>query len=96
LGLTSIALALAGAVAAVAIRLQAGAWRVPGLGHDAGPWTIGLVLLVLGLGGAQLACLGIVGEYLGRVATQVKGRPLWIASQTVGLPRSEPPQSARR
>jgi dolichol-phosphate mannosyltransferase len=96
LGLTSMALALAGAVAAVAIRLQAGAWRVPGLGHDAGPWTIGLVLLVLGLGGAQLACLGIVGEYLGRVATQVKGRPLWIASQTVGLPRSEPPQSARR
>jgi dolichol-phosphate mannosyltransferase len=84
-GLASIAAATLGAVAAVALRIQSGSWRVPEPGGDVGPTTIVLVLLVLGLGGAQLTCLGIVGEYLGRVSNQVKGRPLWIASRTVGL-----------
>ena len=92
LGLASMAIASVGGLAAVVIRLQSGAWRIPGAGPDAGPWAIGLVLLVLALGGAQLTCLGIVGEYLGRVATQVKGRPLWVASQTTGLrPREGAP-----
>jgi dolichol-phosphate mannosyltransferase len=85
LGLASIAAATLGAVAAVGVRIQSGSWRVPGLG-DAGPIVIVLVLLMLGLGGAQLACLGIMGEYVGRVSTQVRGRPLWIARRTVGYP----------
>jgi dolichol-phosphate mannosyltransferase len=41
-------------------------------------------MIVLLVGGAQLLCLGIIGEYLGRIAKQVKGRPLWIASETTG------------
>ena len=85
LGAASVGVALVGAAAAVIARIQSGAWRLPGLANDPGPVGVGLVLLVLGLGGAQLACLGIIGEYLGRVSTQVKGRPLWIASQTVGF-----------
>ena len=85
LGAASVALALLGAAAASAAKLQTGFWRVPGLGGDAGPAATLLVLLVLALGGAQLVCLGIIGEYLGRVSTQVRSRPLWIASKTVGL-----------
>jgi len=86
LGAASVAVALFGAGAAIAMRLQTGSWRVPGIAGDAGPIATVIILLILGLGGAQLACLGIIGEYLGRVSTQVKGRPLWITRKTVGLP----------
>lgn len=92
LGLASIAASTLGAVAAIVLRIRSGSWRAPGLGGDTSPIVIVLVLLVLGLGGAQLACLGIIGEYVGRVSTQVKGRPLWIASRTVGLPGPTPAQ----
>ena len=34
------------------------------------------------LGGFQLAFLGLLGEYLGRVFDQVKGRPLYCFKQT--------------
>lgn len=40
-------------------------------------WT-SVIITVLILGGAQLACLGIVGQYLGRVYDETKGRPLFL------------------
>jgi polyisoprenyl-phosphate glycosyltransferase len=40
-------------------------------------WTsvIGVVLV---LGGVQLACLGIIGQYLGRMYDELKNRPLFV------------------
>jgi hypothetical protein len=38
------------------------------------PLVIGLTLF----GGVQLICLGILGEYLGRIYDEVKCRPAWI------------------
>jgi dolichol-phosphate mannosyltransferase len=84
-GAASTTLALLGSIGAIAFRIQSGHWQVPLLGAAVGPVAVLLVLLVLGLGGVQLICLGIVGEYLGRVANQVKGRPLWIARTTSGV-----------
>lgn len=43
-----------------------------------------LVISVMFLAGVQLISLGVIGEYLGRVYEEVKGRPLFIVSETVG------------
>lgn len=39
-----------------------------------------LVVIVLLLGGIQLMTLGVIGEYLGRVFNETKGRPLYFAT----------------
>ena len=40
-----------------------------------------LMVVVLFLGGAQLMTLGVVGEYLGRVFNETKGRPLYLTER---------------
>jgi dolichol-phosphate mannosyltransferase len=48
------------------------------------PWGW-VVLVVLFLGGAQLLCLGILGEYLGRAYGENKRRPLYFVKETLGF-----------
>jgi len=49
------------------------------------PGYASLMVAVAFFGGVQLITLGVLGEYLGRVFTEVKRRPLYIVDSAVGL-----------
>jgi dolichol-phosphate mannosyltransferase len=46
-------------------------------------WT-SLILSIAGFGTANLVCLGIMGEYVGRTFEQGKGRPVYIVNHAAG------------
>lgn len=47
-----------------------------------------IIMTILFLGGVQLLTLGILGDYVGRIFSEVKGRPLYVVRETVGLDQS--------
>jgi len=84
-GLVAIGFALAGIVMAVVVRLF-GLYDLR-LGRG---WA-SLFVAVLFMGGVQLLSLGVMGEYLGRIYTEVKRRPLYAVQERLGfeVPRAE-------
>jgi polyisoprenyl-phosphate glycosyltransferase len=68
----------------------------PGAGH------VGTLLAILFLGGIQLVCVGVLGEYVGRIYDEVRRRPLFLIHNVHKALRSadaraiEERESARR
>ena len=87
LGLAVSLFAFIGTVTTFVIRLLKAVF--PDLFVDIGmPFVQGFtttVMSVLFLGGVQLICIGIMGEYIGRIYDEVKRRPNWIVAEKIGI-----------
>lgn len=73
LGIGSITLSILGLIAMIILRLTGSQFLV---GQTATLFTI------IFLGGVQLLSLGILGEYIGRIYDEVRGRPLYTTIST--------------
>jgi dolichol-phosphate mannosyltransferase len=68
------------------------AWRLLGFrvfgftATDLPGWT-GFVLLLILFGSVQLLLLGVLGEYVGRIYEETKGRPRWVIEAAHGFDR---------
>ena len=52
-------------------------------GHTVQGWAT-IMVAMLFLGGVQLICVGIMGEYIGRIFSEVKARPMYVVEDVVG------------
>jgi dolichol-phosphate mannosyltransferase len=58
------------------------------------PGFSSLTIAVLLLGGIQLIAIGIIGEYVGRIYDEVKGRPLYLVRARRNVPTADIPIQA--
>jgi dolichol-phosphate mannosyltransferase len=58
--------------------------QILGLSHTARGWA-STIVVVLFLGGVQLICIGVIGEFIGRIYDEVKQRPLYVVARSTGL-----------
>ncbi len=62
--------------------------------------TANLIVLLIALVGVQLSVLGVLGEFIGRIYDEARGRPIYVVRQAVGFrsdqeePRPETRQTA--
>ncbi len=70
-----------------------GSWMIISkliFGNDV-PGYPSLMVVVLFMGGVQLICLGVIGEYIGRIYLETKRRPRYILKNTHSLPADAGP-----
>ena len=56
-------------------------------------WT-SLIVAILFMGGVQLVCVGILGEYIGRIYEETRGRPPSVVDRVLGDTRLPPARGA--
>lgn len=60
-------------------------WTIAGFNpRSARGWT-STIIVILFLAAVNLVCMGILGEYIGRLFEEVKRRPTWIVKRRVNL-----------
>ncbi len=94
LGLLVSTVAFLGVIFTLLQRIYAD-WFDKYLGLRPVPGFATTVIAILFLGGVQLICLGIIGEYLGRIYEEVKGRPPWIIQETLGVEHNAKNKAAK-
>jgi dolichol-phosphate mannosyltransferase len=57
-------------------------------------WTF-LFITVTFLGGTTLLCLGIIGEYVGRIYRELKRRPIYVVDEAIGFHQEAVAQGGR-
>jgi glycosyltransferase involved in cell wall biosynthesis len=67
---------------AVVVTIQTLLWGTDVPGYPS------LIVSVMFFAGVQLISLGVIGEYLGRMYEEVKGRPLFLVTEELGLERA--------
>jgi glycosyltransferase involved in cell wall biosynthesis len=53
------------------------------MGHTVEGWAT-IMVAMLFLGGVQLICIGIIGEYIGRIFNETKARPMYVIESIDG------------
>jgi dolichol-phosphate mannosyltransferase len=81
MGIAAAGLSVVGISYALVLRLFTRIW-VPG-------WTL-LFIGMLFIGGLQMLSMGIVGEYIGRIYTEAKQRPLYLVREVLAS-AAQPP-----
>lgn len=76
IGFVSSLMALFGIVTALLVRVFTNSW-VPG-------WAA-IFIGILFMGGVQLISIGVIGEYVGRIYSEVKKRPLYLVKDRIGF-----------
>ncbi len=79
-GLGFSALSVVGILYAIILRLLTSYW-VPG-------WTLIFITTML-IGGLQFLFLGVIGEYIGRIYSEAKDRPLFLVMEELGFQEAE-------
>lgn len=81
IGMACAVLAILGIFYALILRIFTDIW-VEG-------WTA-LMIAILFIGGVQLITVGILGEYIGRIYSEIQGRPLYVVDEYLGFDKSGP------
>jgi polyisoprenyl-phosphate glycosyltransferase len=69
------------------------------IAHIYVPGVSSVLFVILLLGGIQLITVGIIGEYVGRIYDEVKGRPLYLVGESRNIetePTEQPPPEPER
>ena len=70
-------------LSALAMFVVAGLKLLKGDAYPMGLPTV--TVMVLFIGGVQLAAIGVLGEYIGRIYDEVRHRPLYIVDRAVNV-----------